>query len=83
MNINFNSKKFKIFIGFIIGTVDEAALLATRHQCAICVFDDGINFLQFQIHDIIHDTLRQTNVLFEQVEIELGFWRKRIGNVVV
>ena len=45
------------------------------------LFHNLFDLFQFKVDDVIHDALSQTNVLLEQVEIEVGILGKRIDYV--
>ena len=62
----------------ILGVLDVVALrvvLYLRH--------DKVNLLQLQVDDVVHDALRLSYVLLEQLEVELRLLRERIFHVRV
>ena len=56
-------------------------LLALR--VAVDLLQDEVNLLLLEVDDVVHETLCQTHVLAEALEIERSLRRKRVVNVTI
>ena len=66
---------------YLVPQIELSALHLVGLGVGLDFLDNLVDFLHFEVDDVVHDSLGQHHMLVEEVEIEIGLRRERINYI--